>query len=95
MASAARTATDWMFRDRTTGRIVLAQRPNAPLLFSLACVIAGRAVRASGAKATVLGSAGRGAFAVWAVDELARGVNPWRRMLGAGALGAYAAVAIR
>jgi hypothetical protein len=32
---------------------------------------------------------------VWAVDELARGVNPWRRMLGAGALGAYAAVAIR
>jgi hypothetical protein len=83
-----------MFRDRTTGRIVLAQRPNAPLLFSLACVIAGRAVRASGTK-TALETAGRGAFAMWAVDELARGVNPWRRMLGAGALGAYAAVAIR
>jgi len=31
------------------------------------------------------------ALLVWAVDELVRGVNPFRRLLGAAALGALVA----
>ena len=28
---------------------------------------------------------------IWAVDEIVRGVNPWRRVLGAAVLGAFVA----
>jgi hypothetical protein len=31
------------------------------------------------------------ALAVWAVDEIVRGVNPWRRILGAAVLAVSAA----
>jgi hypothetical protein len=30
--------------------------------------------------------AGTAAFAVWAADEVVRGVNPWRRLLGGAVL---------
>ena len=46
---------DWLFRNRQTGEITIAQMPNAPLI-------------------------------VWAGDEVLRGVNPWRRLLGGGVL---------
>lgn len=35
---------------------------------------------------TALRAVGSLALVVWAVDEVARGVNPFRRMLGAGVL---------
>jgi hypothetical protein len=31
---------------------------------------------------------GTAALVIWAVDEIVRGVNPWRRMLGAVVLAA-------
>jgi len=73
-----------MFRDRTTGRIVIAQVPNIALLaWLVACVLT---VVATGTVHTLLGYAGTVALVVWAGDELARGVNPFRRLLGAAVL---------
>ena len=74
---------DWFLRDRS-GRIVIAQWPNAWLwgfgLFWLAAHVA------SGPAAYWAGIASRVLLAIWAADELLRGVNPWRRCLGAGVL---------
>jgi hypothetical protein len=36
---------------------------------------------------TALGVIATIALIIWASDEVVRGVNPWRRALGAGALG--------
>jgi hypothetical protein len=67
---------DWLFRDRTTGRIVVAQWPNPPLwVFIVATAI--RAVLHPH------GAIGTGALLVWAALEVARGANPFRRILGA------------
>ena len=79
-------ALDWFFRDRRSGRIVIGQWPNLPLwLFGLLQAIAwvaGEGVAVG--RWAVLGS--RIALAVWAADEVFRGVNPWRRCLGAAVL---------
>ena len=77
---------DWFFRDRTSGRIVIGQWPNPPLwFFGLMQAIAWVA-----GQGTVLGRwadvASWVALAVWAGDEVLRGVNPWRRCLGAAVL---------
>ena len=76
-------AVDWAFRDRTTGRIVVAQTPNAPLLVFLAATIADRVLDPEGAVGTVVQVVSTGALLVWAGDEVLRGVNPFRRGLGA------------
>lgn len=74
---------DWFFRDRA-GRVVIAQWPNLPLwLFGLSWLTARLA---TGAAAHWAGIAASILLAVWAADEVLRGVNPWRRCLGAGVL---------
>lgn len=79
--SRTRSALRWAFRDRRTGRIVIAQRPNAPLaIWIVATVIA---FFVHGTVHTVVSVVGTVALVIWAIDELARGVNPWRRALGA------------
>jgi hypothetical protein len=88
MRSAVRAATNWMFRDRATGRLVIAQRPNVPLAVWLACVAIGWLVHPAGRGSTVLHTLATVALVIWAGDEVARGVNPWRRILGAGVLAA-------
>lgn len=45
----------------------------------------------SGGAGTAVRVVGTGALAVWAADELVRGVNPWRRVLGGGVLAALVA----
>jgi hypothetical protein len=35
---------------------------------------------------TVVTVVGTAALLVWAIDEIVRGVNPWRRALGSGVL---------
>ena len=76
------TTLDWWFRDRGTGEIVIAQFPNVALWIFLASIV----VRAFVADGTQTDSAaawvGTGALAWWALDEVIRGVNPWRRVLG-------------
>jgi hypothetical protein len=74
----------WFFRDRRTGRITIAQKPNALSASSTALAVAELALR--GRPARVAKCARRVVVTAWAADELARGVNPWRRTLGASVL---------
>lgn len=75
-------ARDWMFCDRGTGAITIAQWPNLPLWLFLGFTLA--AWLAGGAEpiAAWMGIAADVALGWWAIDELLRGVNPWRRLLG-------------
>jgi hypothetical protein len=74
---------DWLFRNRETGRITIVQMPNVALwLFIVAAAIRAIFDPAGGAR-TALDVVAAGALVWWAVDEVARGVNPWRRILGA------------
>lgn len=86
MLPSPRAAFNWLFRDRATSKLVIAQRPNMPLTIWLACVLAGWLVDPQGRWSLVLGAVGTVALVIWAGDEVVRGVNPWRRMLGAGVL---------
>lgn len=81
-----RSGVDWLFRDRTTGRITIAQFPNAALgVFLLASVLR-LLLDPDGPAGTALNVLATGGLVWWAVDELVRGVNPWRRLLGGAVL---------
>jgi hypothetical protein len=76
----------WFFRNRQTGGITIAQAPN---LILWVVIVAG-ALRWvwpwPGMSATALDIVSRGGLVIWALDEIVRGVNPWRRCLGAAVL---------
>lgn len=76
---------DWWIRDKDTGRIVVAQAPNAAILVFFASY----ALRwfTGDRLDSQLGNVGMGALIVWGLDELIRGANPFRRLLGAIVLG--------
>ena len=78
-----RSPIDWLFRSRVTGRITIAQFPNAPLWLYLATAMARRFLH-EGALRNVLNGVGLVALGWWALDEVLRGVNPWRRLVGVG-----------
>ncbi|MEA1832897.1 hypothetical protein U8607_12480 [Methylobacterium durans] len=82
-----RRALDWAFRDRETGRITVAQWPNAPLWLFAAGSLAAHLMGSDDGAGRVLRLAATACLVVWSVDEIVRGVNPWRRILGAGVLG--------
>jgi hypothetical protein len=73
---------DWLFRNRQTGRITVVQVPNASLAIFLVAAALRWVVPSDTAARTTLGWVGVTALAAWAVDEVVRGVNPWRRILG-------------
>jgi hypothetical protein len=79
-----RSFIDWFFRDRRTGRVLVAHLPNLPILLWMATVVARQFVERSSDLYLVLEWAGMVTLGWWAVDELVRGVNPWRRTLGVG-----------
>jgi hypothetical protein len=81
-----RAAFEWMFRNRETGRITIAQFPNAPLWLILISVTGRQAAARGTTTYTVLEWVGGVALAWWSLDELIRGVNPWRRLLGVAGL---------
>ena len=84
--SPARTVAalfDWFFRNRETGQITIGQFPNVALWTFIVTVIL-RRVLADSAVRTAIDAVGVAALAWWALDELFRGVNPWRRLLGLG-----------
>lgn len=81
---------DWLLRSRETGRITVAQPPNLLLIGFFAAWLVGR-FATTGSVARTAGIVAHGCLALWAADELLRGVNPFRRMLGAAVL-AYLAV---
>ncbi|HVN52208.1 MAG TPA: hypothetical protein VMT43_12275 [Acidimicrobiales bacterium] len=74
---------EWLFRNRETGRITIAQFPNVALWVFLATVAVRWFVGAGWAH-LVLDVLALAALAWWAIDEVVRGVNPWRRILGVG-----------
>jgi hypothetical protein len=86
VAGPTRPVLRWLFEDRRTGRIVVAQWPNIPLWIWIAVSVVNRLVQPGGRWGTALSVIGTVSLAVWAIDELVRGVNPWRRILGAGVL---------
>ena len=81
-SSRLRSAIDWLFRDRESGAIVIAQFPNLPLWTFLATVVLRRLVPEDSGAFTVLRAVALAALGWWALDEVIRGVNPWRRLLG-------------
>lgn len=84
--SRARTLIGWLFRSRQTGRIVIVQFPNVPLGVFLVASVLRWLLRPTGRLETGLLVLATGALIWWAADELIRGVNPWRRLLGGAAL---------
>jgi len=77
------TLVDWLFRDRSTGRIVIAQWPNVSLGIFLVASVVRRLADPAGTAGTFVAVIAAGALLWWAADEVVRGVNPWRRLLGA------------
>ena len=69
-------------RDRN-GQVTLAQWPNPALAVWLVTVLVGWTGVLGAARSTTLADVGMGALIVWALDELIRGVSPFRRLLGA------------
>jgi len=80
---------DWMFRNRRTGGLTVAQLPNLPLgVFLVATAVRLLASPHAGFRTAVDLVAGA-ALLCWAGDEVVRGVNPFRRMLGAAVGAAF------
>ena len=77
---------NWMFRSRRTGRISLAQLPNWQLVLWLVASAVIRLGNPQGWARDVLAVIASAALALWAGDEVLRGVNPFRRILGGAVL---------
>ena len=78
---------NWLFRDRRTGAITIAQFPNVPLWIFIGVVGVRWVLDPDGILRTVVDAVGTIALGWWAGDEVLRGVNPFRRLLGATVLG--------
>lgn len=74
---------DWWFENRETGETTIAQFPNLSLGIFIVAWGAQRIFEPTGVAGTALSVTSHGALIWWSADELVRGVNPWRRMLGA------------
>ncbi|MGZ6832878.1 MAG: hypothetical protein ACXVGN_06835 [Mycobacteriaceae bacterium] len=72
----------WWVRDQN-GKLTLAQWPNPALAVWLVAAIVGRADALGPSRSATLTTVGQGALLAWALDELARGASPARRVLGA------------
>jgi hypothetical protein len=88
MPETPRRIVDWLFRDRTTGRITIAQFPNAALGLFLGATVLRWVLDPAGRLRSGLAFLATAALIWWAVDEVIRGVNPWRRLLGGAVLAA-------
>jgi hypothetical protein len=89
-------AFTWIFRDRTTGAITVAQWPNLPLWLFGGLTLAAWVTQGTGSLSSWLSVGADLALTWWALDEVLRGVNPWRRFLGAATLvGLVALITLR
>jgi hypothetical protein len=85
----------WLFRNRDTGRLTVVQWPNTPLAIYLIGRAIGIVLPSGSAVGTVVAAVASAALAVWAVLEMARGVNPFRRGLGSVVLLLLVVAALR
>jgi hypothetical protein len=76
----------WFFRNRETGAITIAQTPNFVLWIVIVGSILIWALRPAGHLGFAVEIVVKAAIFIWAIDEIWRGVNPWRRCLGAAVL---------
>ena len=77
----------WFFRNRETGAVTIAQAPNLILWVVILASILVWLWPLPGRLAVALDVVVKAGLVVWAVDEVFRGVNPWRRCLGTAVLG--------
>jgi hypothetical protein len=77
----------WFFCNRETGAVTIAQAPNLVLWVAIAAGALLWVFPSSGKPSLALEIVFKSSLVVWAADELFRGVNPWRRCLGAAVLG--------
>jgi hypothetical protein len=77
---------EWLFRNRVTGRITVAQFPNLSLGVFLVAVVVRWVASPTGSAATAVDVVATAALVWWGGDEVLRGVNPFRRILGAAVL---------
>jgi hypothetical protein len=77
---------DWFFRNRRTGERTVFQAPNLSLATFVVARLVLWIVRPEGDARTAVDAVGTAALVWWAGDEVLRGVNPFRRLLGAGVL---------
>ena len=77
---------DWFWRDRQTGRIVIAQWPNLWLWIFAAASLVELITNAAGPIGIGARIVSTTSLLIWAGDELLRGANPWRRCLGIAVL---------
>ena len=85
-----RSVCGWAFRNRRTGRITVAQFPNSSLGIFLVASVIRRLVNPTDTPRVFLDWLVTVSLVWWALDEIIRGVNPWRRFLGATVLIALA-----
>jgi hypothetical protein len=76
----------WCFRNRETGAITVAQTPNLALSVFLVATAILWLRHPTGAISAMAKVVATGSLIVWALDEVVRGVNPWRRFLGVAVL---------
>ena len=92
--SRCKDRANWVFRSRETGKITIGQTANLEQKIFSGATLVGVMLPASKLR-TGVGVVAVLALVVWAVDEIARGVNPFRRILGGAALGGLAWLAVR
>jgi len=92
-SSMARRFLRWFFYSRETGAITIAQWPNLLLWIVIAAGLLQWCWPAGNQFAAAVAVVYKAMLFVWAGDEIIRGVNPWRRYLGA-AVAIYAIAAI-
>jgi len=77
---------EWLFRNRRTGGITIVQLPNRALGLFLVAALVQWLCDPPGRPGGALGLVAIGALIWGGVDEVVRGVNPWRRVLGGAVL---------
>jgi hypothetical protein len=74
---------EWFFRNRETGAITIAQWPNLVLWIVIVAGVLLWIWPAAGKSSVALTIVMKAGLIIWGADEIFRGVNPWRRCLGA------------
>jgi hypothetical protein len=75
-------AIRWILESRQTGRLTVAQWPNIPLCIFVVLTVGSHIIHTTGGAGNLIRVLADGTLLVWAADELVRGVNPFRRILG-------------
>jgi hypothetical protein len=82
LAEMPRHFVPWLLRNRRTGAFTIVQFPNPALWIFLLSLVADRVLARPSTAHRVVAWLGVAGLTWWAVDEVIRGVNPWRRFLG-------------